>query len=378
MGTLDNNDKKQQDADKKAGDDGCKSFNRRHKVKLIQKAMEADPVDTRQLKNLAIMWGGLLNDDIRQQAWPKLLGVDVDNIAPKPEKEILYGHRDYNQVVLDVQRTLKRFPPGMEEQHRLSLQDKLVDLIMRVLVRHPELHYYQGYHDICVTFLLVTGEDIAFALMEWLSVNHLRDFMDSTMDRTKHILNYLYPIVGMSKPHLRDFMEESEVGSVFSLSWLITWYGHVLDDLRHIVRLYDFFIACHPLMPIYLAAVIVLYREKEILSSECDMCVLHGLLSKIPPNLPFELLIREAGDLFIQYPPTQLANEAINTYKRKALVVTGKKSIQRYASQRGFGDSWLWRYLVPDGGRTYFKVTAFVVVALLSSAAWNMWIARDW
>lgn len=25
MGTLDNNDKKQQDADKKAGDDGCKS-----------------------------------------------------------------------------------------------------------------------------------------------------------------------------------------------------------------------------------------------------------------------------------------------------------------------------------------------------------------
>lgn len=32
---------------------------------------------------------------------------------------------------------------GMKERHRLSLQDKLVDVIMRVLVRHPELHYYQ-------------------------------------------------------------------------------------------------------------------------------------------------------------------------------------------------------------------------------------------
>lgn len=38
-------------------------------------------------------------------------------------------------------------PLGMEESHRLALQDKLVDVIMRVLVRHPELHYYQvkGY-----------------------------------------------------------------------------------------------------------------------------------------------------------------------------------------------------------------------------------------
>lgn len=46
----------------------------------------------------------------------------------------------------------------------------------------------------------------------------------------------------------------SEVGTMFCLSWLITWYGHVLSDFKHIVRLYDFFMACHPLMPIYLAA----------------------------------------------------------------------------------------------------------------------------
>jgi hypothetical protein len=34
-----------------------------------------------------------------------------------------------------------------------------------------------------------------------------RDFMDSNMDRTKHMLNYLYPIVGRANPELRDFME---------------------------------------------------------------------------------------------------------------------------------------------------------------------------
>lgn len=28
---------------------------------------------------------------------------------------------------------------------------------MRVMVCNPELHYYQGYHDICVTILLVVN-----------------------------------------------------------------------------------------------------------------------------------------------------------------------------------------------------------------------------
>jgi hypothetical protein len=62
----------------------------------------------------------------------------------------------------------------MEEEVRMSYQDQLVDLIMRVLVEHDELHYYQGYHDICVTFLLVLGEDLAFATLNVLSLQHLR------------------------------------------------------------------------------------------------------------------------------------------------------------------------------------------------------------
>ena len=41
---------------------------------------------------------------------------------------------------------------------------------------------------------------------------------------------------------------------MFCLSWLITWFGHVLGDLDSIVRLYDFFMASDPLMPIYMAA----------------------------------------------------------------------------------------------------------------------------
>ena len=52
----------------------------------------------------------------------------------------------------------------------------------------------------------------------------------------------------------------AEVGTIFALSWLITWYGHVLSDFRHVLRLYDFFLASHPLMAIYFAAVVSLPR----------------------------------------------------------------------------------------------------------------------
>lgn len=56
----------------------------------------------------------------------------------------------------------------------------------------------------------------------------------------------------------------AEVGTVFALSWLITWFGHVLSDFRHVVRLYDFFLACHPLMPIYFAAVVSSGKNKKL------------------------------------------------------------------------------------------------------------------
>ena len=57
----------------------------------------------------------------------------------------------------------------------------------------------------------------------------------------------------------------AELGVIFSLSWLITWYSHVMENLRIILRLYDFFIATDPLMPIYLGAIVRLQTSDKIL-----------------------------------------------------------------------------------------------------------------
>ncbi|XP_056597977.1 TBC1 domain family member 20 [Triplophysa dalaica] len=306
---------------------------KKRKLVDIHQALNSDPVDIDTLRQAAGSEGGLLTDDIRRKVWPKLLSVNVYNLPAKPSKDVREGHKDHRQVVLDVRRSMRRFPKGMRLDERGVLQEQLIDIILDVLRRNPQLHYYQGYHDFTVTFLLVVGERLTIALMEKLSNHHLRDFMDPTMDSTKHILNYLMPILERVDPELHDFMIRAEVGTIFALSWLITWYGYVLSDFRHVLRLYDFFLASHPLMAVYFAAVIVLYRKEEVKSSECDMPSVHHLLSKMPQDLPYEDLIGRAQSLFESCPPSLLAQSAA-LQSHSIIAISSFKDFQRSTLQQ--------------------------------------------
>jgi len=180
---------------------------RKKKVAEIHQALNSDPTDVAALRRMAISEGGLLTDEIRQKVWPKLLNVNTSDPPPMSGKNLRQGSKDYQQVLLDVRRSLRRFPPGMPEKQREGLQEELIDIILLILERNPQLHYYQGYHDIVVTFLLVVGDRLTPSLVEKLSTHHLRDFMDPTMDNTKHILNYLMPIIDQVNPELHDFMQ---------------------------------------------------------------------------------------------------------------------------------------------------------------------------
>lgn len=82
-------------------------------------------------------------DDLRRQVWPRLVGVDPNCVEPAPNLEELKAHPEYNQVILDVNRSLKRFPPGIPYEQRIALQDQLTVLILRVIIKYPNLRYYQ-------------------------------------------------------------------------------------------------------------------------------------------------------------------------------------------------------------------------------------------
>nr|XP_026693327.1 TBC1 domain family member 20-like [Ciona intestinalis] len=293
----------------------------RSKRTEILKALDQIPVDIVQLRKLAIAPEGLLTSELRAQVWPYLLNT-VNQEIKAPEN--IRQHPEFQQVVLDVNRSMKRFPAGISDEEVSELQDQLTDLILSVLTLHPELNYYQGYHDICVTFLLACGPQLSFQLVERLSTHHLRDFMDPTMSSTTHILNYLIPILDKSDSELVKYITKSEVGTTFAISWLITWYSYVLHTQDEIERLYDFFLSCHPLMPIYFAAQIVLQSSEDIMAGECEMSRVYQILTQSArkPNPPLEELIRKSSDAFILFPPSHLAREAAEFYKNNLAIST--------------------------------------------------------
>jgi TBC1 domain family member 20 len=167
-------------------------------------------------------------DDLRRKVWPLLVSIDPASVEPGPKLDDLKTHPEYNQVVLDVNRSLKRFPPGIPYEQRVALQDQLTILILRVIMKYPHLKYYQvfdcvtkandngmrvffllqGYHDVAVTFLLVVGEEVAFSVMEVLSTNHLVECMQETMEPTQRRLMFIYPIINYENSKLCDFLEK--------------------------------------------------------------------------------------------------------------------------------------------------------------------------
>lgn len=102
----------------------------------------------------------MFTDDLRKRVWPLLLSLDKENNEPAPKLEELSNHPEYNQVVLDVNRSLKRFPPGIPYDQRVALQDQLTVLILRVITKFPHLSYYQVSNRFLFGLIFITSTNI--------------------------------------------------------------------------------------------------------------------------------------------------------------------------------------------------------------------------
>lgn len=355
-----------------------KSSKEIRKLAEIQRALDSDPVDIESLRRLAISPGGLINKQMRQQVWPLLINVNTKNIPPKPEQEEMEAMtKTYNQVVMDVNRSSSRFPPGIDDHVRMSLKDKLVDLIMRVMLHHKgQLKYYQGFHDVCVTFLLCMDEDMSFAMVNKLAIGYMREYLDDTMERTSLLLNYIYPLVNRCNPELCEHMQRNDLGTIFALAWVITWFSHVLGDIKRILRVFDFFLASHRLMPVYLSAAFVLHRERDIFAAGDEMGYIHKCLSVIPPDLPLESLLERAGDLFLQFPPTEISQDPmlirLNNQVYEHFNLIEQRNARRLAQQQAASN---------QGNRLFVRITLWTVTAVVGVAVavlYHTYYAEQW
>ncbi|CAG8466261.1 10559_t:CDS:2 [Ambispora gerdemannii] len=265
----------------------------------IRKAISE--ADLNMLKQLATTGPGFINSEFRSECWPLLLqcAIDDEKLAKGRAEEI--SLKDRQQVEADVNRSFVHFPKGISSKEKLEKIKQLQEVIITVLKRHPEISYYQGFHDVCSFLLLSLGEETAIKVAEQIVLGPLRDAARESLVPFMQNLTLIGEIVRKEDTQLYDFLVASEVfpEAISCISWLMTWCSHNVYDLDKLARIFDYMIASSASNTCaYFTAAVILSRKNELLAfNDDDYCLLHGHLSKFPQDANIDSLIEKSVSL---------------------------------------------------------------------------------
>jgi len=282
-----------------------------HTIASINEILNQEPVDVVQLRKIAAV-RGLVNEQIRAKVWPYLLRVDATSPRTGELKQRNNDeHRDSHVVHVDAVRSLYHFTPDWTEEDRAAKQKELERLINGVVASHPDVFYYQGLHDIAGVLLLVLGEEAAYVHLDRLVQHHLRDFTRPTMDPVVKLVELFPALVAKLDPELGAFLKRSGCPPFFAVTWLVTWHSHDAD-LATACRLFDVFLSCTPLMPLYVAAVALVHAREVVLAAECGLAEVHHAVQNVRllQQLPVPVLVQRALHAARQFPPQALTRAA--------------------------------------------------------------------
>lgn len=68
--------------------------------------------------------------------------------------------------------------------------------------------YYQGYNDIAATILLVMGLEKSLRILEIISIEYLKRFMEKTMEKVNQELFYIFALLERVHPTLLEHLEK--------------------------------------------------------------------------------------------------------------------------------------------------------------------------
>ena len=279
-----------------------------HIVSVLNRSDKSSKME--ELRRIAVH-GGFLSAPLRQRVWPLLLNIQStpDTRQRDCASAIALEHRENKQVQLDVVRSMTHFAMRRDEREaRLKQLSRVID---SVLAANPTLHYYQGYNDVCsVAIMVMDQEEAARQVSEQLARYHLREAMNPTMAAVQQALNLMMLVLKRRDKELYTCLRACEVEPVFAISWIITWFAHDLKSLSQVERLYDFFLASHPLMSLYFSASLLSWQRARLLKTQGDYAAVHQIMQELPRDLPLSILIHDAYRLFQQAPPTSILAEA--------------------------------------------------------------------
>ncbi|KAN0025818.1 hypothetical protein ACTFIU_000081 [Dictyostelium citrinum] len=270
------------------------------KIRVIKDCLNETPIDIDGLKRCAIEDFGFVNKVLRKRIWPLLLNIDTNNIINHSDK--ITNHKDTDQVTKDVERSMWRFTKG-NSQLRNRKKPELTRIVNAVLSIHPQLYYFQGYHEIASVLLLITDESLAFAMLERLSIYHFNDCMLPNFAEVLKVLNLIFPLISMVD-------QQSQVQPMFAISWILTWFSHNLDELDSAARVYDYLLSAHPMASIYLSVGVITSQRETLLSLDCSFDSIHAFFTRNLPELDFDKIIKQTVSLLEKIPPSKLQSSS--------------------------------------------------------------------
>ncbi|CAD1809447.1 GTPase-activating protein GYP8 [Candida parapsilosis] len=230
-----------------------------------------------------------------------------------------------------------------------SLKKILLNLIIKVLRKYPSLNYYQGYHDIASIVLLVCykanhnelieediDQDLAFKLLEKLTILHLRDFMVTDINLSVDHLRLIPAIIESVDQQLFQLIKQTSTSYQMlnghfdykflqPLSSILTFYSHDLTNLNHILHIWDQVLNHNTVLInvyIYASSIIVLKpkiwdalkldpEQKEFTSVDSDLVHTHLSPTQLFDELTdsnLKKILEKANDIFEAHPVEKLVN----------------------------------------------------------------------
>jgi len=148
---------------------------------------------------------------------------------------------------------------------------------------------------------------LAFGILRKLAHEHLRDTLSPTLERIMKVMELVFPLLNKADAALYEMLQSCHLGSVFTLSWLLTWFSHNISAMSSISRIFDFLLAAHPAMGIYFCVGVIVQLKPYVmqLNAEDPVAVYH-FFQKLPSRLDARPIILFSRALWNAYPPSKL------------------------------------------------------------------------
>ncbi|OHT09427.1 TBC1 domain family member 20 [Tritrichomonas foetus] len=220
------------------------------------------------------------------------------HLSPSPSNPF------YQQIKKDSIRSLKEIKsPELKELKR----QQLVNVIVSVFDRNPDLSYTQGFHDIASLVLSFSKEPLAVLILEALALGHLRPFLSHDLGGVSSILNFIFPLLKLVDKELHRLLLINGFDSSLATSYILTYFSHNASTTEEGLRYLDFFIASHPLMPVYSLVVLLHKRRDTFINDDVDEgTIMQAFGNLLNDGINPDDVIQCSVDLFNQMPPSKL------------------------------------------------------------------------